>query len=131
MGALHRTVEPFLHLRDACLQARPSVVVAPQRPQLRTTMSPRTLSTDKPTRSSTEWEKRDPATLKDSPSQKSDPCSHTLAYAEEDLFEDGAVDAVYQAKARVLNAAVREVGMGKYQVRCSFTTTRFQGADFE
>ncbi|KAI0729163.1 MFS general substrate transporter [Fomitopsis betulina] len=78
-------------------------------------MSPRTLSTDKPTRSSTEWEKRDPATLKDSPSQKSDPCSHTLAYAEEDLFEDGAVDAVYQAKARVLNAAVREVGMGKYQ----------------
>ena len=32
-----------------------------------------------------------------------------------DLFEDGSVDPVYQAKARVLNAAMHEIGMGKYQ----------------
>lgn len=34
-----------------------------------------------------------------------------------DLFEEGSVDPVYQAKARVLNAAMQEIGMGKYQVR--------------
>ncbi|PIL26123.1 MFS general substrate transporter [Ganoderma sinense ZZ0214-1] len=36
-------------------------------------------------------------------------------YANEDMFEDGSVDPVYQAKARVLNAALQEIGMGKYQ----------------
>ena len=34
-----------------------------------------------------------------------------------DLFEDGSVDPVYQAKTRVLNAAMQEIGMGKYEVR--------------
>ncbi|KAL0579739.1 hypothetical protein V5O48_002233 [Marasmius crinis-equi] len=34
----------------------------------------------------------------------------------EDMFEDGSIDPVYQAKARVLNAAIQEIGMGKYQV---------------
>ena len=38
-------------------------------------------------------------------------------YANEDMFEEGSVDPVYQAKARVLNAALQEIGMGKYQVR--------------
>ncbi|KAI0087699.1 MFS general substrate transporter [Irpex rosettiformis] len=33
----------------------------------------------------------------------------------EDLYEDGTVDPVYQAKARLLNAAIQEIGMGKYQ----------------
>jgi hypothetical protein len=28
-----------------------------------------------------------------------------------------SVDPVYQAKARVLNQALQEIGMGKYQVR--------------
>ena len=36
-----------------------------------------------------------------------------------DLFEEGSVDPVYQAKARVLNAAIQDMGMGKYQVRPS------------
>ncbi|KAI1790843.1 MFS general substrate transporter [Ganoderma leucocontextum] len=36
-------------------------------------------------------------------------------YANEDMFEEGSVDPVYQAKARVLNAALQEIGMGKYQ----------------
>ena len=33
-----------------------------------------------------------------------------------DLFED-SIDPVYQAKARILNHAIQEIGMGKYQVR--------------
>ncbi|KAH9916407.1 MFS general substrate transporter [Epithele typhae] len=32
-----------------------------------------------------------------------------------DLFETGTVDPVYQAKARILNATMQEMGMGKYQ----------------
>ena len=36
-----------------------------------------------------------------------------------DLFEDGSVDPVYQAKARLINSALQEMGMGKYQVRVS------------
>ena len=30
--------------------------------------------------------------------------------------EDSGVDPVYQAKARILNDALQEIGMGKYQV---------------
>ena len=36
---------------------------------------------------------------------------------KEDLYDEGSVDPVYQAKARVLNQALQEIGMGKYQVR--------------
>lgn len=36
--------------------------------------------------------------------------------ALEDMYEDGTVDPVYQAKARVLNNAIQEIGMGKYQI---------------
>ena len=42
----------------------------------------------------------------------------------EELFEDGAVDPVYRAKAHVLNAAIAEIGMGRYQVRSGFTANR-------
>lgn len=35
----------------------------------------------------------------------------------EDIYDEGLVDPVYQAKARVLNRALQEIGMGKYQVR--------------
>ncbi|CDO68083.1 hypothetical protein BN946_scf184788.g14 [Trametes cinnabarina] len=41
--------------------------------------------------------------------------SRVDAVASADLFEDGTVDPIYQAKARVLNAAIQEIGMGKYQ----------------
>ncbi|KAI0350963.1 MFS general substrate transporter [Trametes cingulata] len=41
--------------------------------------------------------------------------SRVTAVKAMDLFEDGTVDPVYQAKARVLNAALQEIGMGKYQ----------------
>ncbi|KAI0053514.1 MFS general substrate transporter [Auriscalpium vulgare] len=34
---------------------------------------------------------------------------------KEDLYDAGSVDPVYQAKARVMNRAIQEIGMGKYQ----------------
>jgi hypothetical protein len=36
---------------------------------------------------------------------------------KEDLHDEGSVDPVYQAKARLLNYALQEIGMGRYQVR--------------
>ncbi|KAI0291552.1 MFS general substrate transporter [Russula brevipes] len=35
--------------------------------------------------------------------------------AKQDLHDEGSVDPVYQAKAHVLNQALQEIGMGKYQ----------------
>ena len=32
----------------------------------------------------------------------------------EDIYDEGSVDPVYQAKARVFNQALQEMGMGKY-----------------
>lgn len=40
-----------------------------------------------------------------------------LQKANNDLYEDGTIDPIYQAKARLLNAAIQEIGMGRYQVR--------------
>ena len=40
----------------------------------------------------------------------------SIQKANNDIYEDGTIDPVYQAKARVLNAALQEIGMGKYQV---------------
>ncbi|KAL8946380.1 MAG: hypothetical protein Q9183_007916 [Haloplaca sp. 2 TL-2023] len=31
------------------------------------------------------------------------------------VLEEGSVDPVYQAKARALNDAIQQIGMGKYQ----------------
>jgi len=38
--------------------------------------------------------------------------------AKSDLYDDseGSVDPIYQAKSRILNQAIQEIGMGKYQV---------------
>lgn len=44
------------------------------------------------------------------------PDSQPAILATEDLLDEGFVDPVYQAKARVLNRALQEIGMGKYQV---------------
>ena len=43
-----------------------------------------------------------------------------------DLFDEGSVDPVYQAKARILNAAIQDMGMGKYQVRPLLVENRTQ-----
>jgi hypothetical protein len=44
------------------------------------------------------------------------PAKPQVSYADNDLYEDGTVDPVYQAKARLLNTAMQEIGMGRYQV---------------
>ena len=48
-----------------------------------------------------------------------EPSSPSVILAKEDLHDEGSVDPVYQAKARMLNQALQEIGMGKYQVRIS------------
>ena len=40
----------------------------------------------------------------------------------EDVLPDGSVDPVYQAKAELLNEAIQQIGMGKYQVGLYFYT---------
>ncbi|KAI9454271.1 MFS general substrate transporter [Russula earlei] len=47
--------------------------------------------------------------------QHADPPSRPTILAKGDLHDEGSVDPVYQAKARVLNQALQEIGMGKYQ----------------
>jgi len=44
----------------------------------------------------------------------------------EDIYDEGSVDPVYQAKARVLNRALQEIGMGKYQVRILMPAFRLE-----
>jgi len=34
------------------------------------------------------------------------------------LYEDGILDPIYQEKTKILNRAIQEIGMGRYQVRC-------------
>ena len=46
-----------------------------------------------------------------------DVAKRTHVVALQGLYEDGAIDAVYQRKAQILNQAIQEIGMGKYQVR--------------
>jgi hypothetical protein len=36
-----------------------------------------------------------------------------------DLLDEDAVDGVYRAKMHVVNDAMQQIGMGRYQVRCS------------
>ncbi|KAK0477596.1 MFS general substrate transporter [Armillaria novae-zelandiae] len=43
------------------------------------------------------------------------PSTHDTDIALDDMYNDESVDAVYQAKSRVLNKAIQEIGMGKYQ----------------
>jgi hypothetical protein len=44
------------------------------------------------------------------------PGTQSAILEKQDLHDEGSVDPVYQAKARVLNRALQEIGMGKYQV---------------
>jgi len=43
--------------------------------------------------------------------------SSQTVVALDDMYDaDGTVDVVYQAKARILNDAIQEIGMGRYQI---------------
>ncbi|KAI5887604.1 MFS general substrate transporter [Schizophyllum commune H4-8] len=44
-----------------------------------------------------------------------DVAKRTHVVALQGLYEDGAIDAVYKKKAQILNQAIQEIGMGKYQ----------------
>jgi hypothetical protein len=49
--------------------------------------------------------------------EKKRAASVTAIQAEtENIYTDDALDPIYQAKARILNDALQEIGMGKYQV---------------
>ncbi|KAG8736829.1 hypothetical protein FRC10_008820, partial [Ceratobasidium sp. 414] len=39
----------------------------------------------------------------------------SISAARNDILPEGSVDPVYQARAELLNAAIQEIGMGKYQ----------------
>ncbi|THH15873.1 hypothetical protein EW146_g4677 [Bondarzewia mesenterica] len=56
------------------------------------------------------------STLKESRSDETVAAITTENLKVVDLYDEGTVDPVYQAKARVLNQALQEIGMGKYQV---------------
>ena len=49
-----------------------------------------------------------------SSSKRGDEESVTVEALEEDVFSGDAIDPVYLAKAHVLNRALQEIGMGKY-----------------
>ncbi|KAF9805967.1 hypothetical protein IEO21_08879 [Rhodonia placenta] len=68
------------------------------------------MSSNAVSRSSQEWEK-DAKDIRDAAPAF---LEYTKA-SEDDLFEQGSVDPIYEAKARLLNHAVREIGMGRYQ----------------
>lgn len=44
------------------------------------------------------------------------------ASSVENLYKEGVLDPVYHAKTLVLNRALQEIGMGKYQVFINFTS---------
>ncbi|KAJ7126619.1 MFS general substrate transporter [Mycena crocata] len=44
-----------------------------------------------------------------------DPVYHAPAKKLDDLYDDTTVDPVYHAKTRVLNTAIQDIGMGRYQ----------------
>lgn len=50
----------------------------------------------------------------DNDSHSDHKAAHGLGLTE-NIFTDDAVDPIYQAKATILNDALQEIGMGKYQ----------------
>ncbi|KAF7798232.1 hypothetical protein EIP86_009449 [Pleurotus ostreatoroseus] len=59
---------------------------------------------------------RDPSDMvKDNDGQSDQLQDVYVQDASNDIYEEGSVDPVYQAKARLLNAAIQEIGMGRYQ----------------
>lgn len=55
--------------------------------------------------------------LDDKDGKESAASTYVVPYlGRKDMYDDGSIDPVYQAKARVLNNAIQEIGMGRYQV---------------
>lgn len=53
---------------------------------------------------------------------------NALQEAPNGVLGEGAVDPVYEAKARVLNKAIQEIGMGRYQWQVSGVEARLYGS---
>lgn len=53
---------------------------------------------------------------------------NALQEAPDGVLGEGAVDPVYEAKARVLNKAIQEIGMGRYQWQVSGVEARLCGS---
>jgi hypothetical protein len=51
--------------------------------------------------------------------------SYGLQAETRDIFTEDSLDPVYQVKARILNDALQEIGMGKYQVSDSYWRRSF------
>jgi hypothetical protein len=45
--------------------------------------------------------------------------THSIHEAPVGVLEEGSLDPVYEAKAKVLNKAIQDIGMGKYQWQVS------------
>jgi hypothetical protein len=45
---------------------------------------------------------------------------HVLQAKTQDVYDESVLDPVYQAKARILNDALQDIGMGKYQASSCF-----------
>ena len=45
---------------------------------------------------------------------------HVFQAETQDVYGEPSLDPVYQAKARILNDALQDIGMGKYQVSPCF-----------
>jgi hypothetical protein len=41
------------------------------------------------------------------------------------VLEDGSLDPVYEAKAKMLNKAIQDIGMGRYQCQVSDSSLRY------
>ena len=52
--------------------------------------------------------------------RKSSVGQHVLQAETQDVYDEPAPDPVYQAKARILNDALQDIGMGKYQASPCF-----------
>lgn len=52
--------------------------------------------------------------------------SSLKAHEDNDIYSDesAGLDRVYHVKARLLNTAIQEIGMGKYQVRPPLSSTQ-------
>jgi len=78
--------------------------------------------------------KGEKGTMSDSPVKMDEshgykePSAQTVARDGEvpvSVLEDGSLDPVYEAKAKMLNKAMQDIGMGKYQWQVSTQSSTF------
>jgi hypothetical protein len=62
----------------------------------------------------------DPTKLQDEERKTSSPVEiASIDQAPAAVLEEGSLDPVYEAKAKVLNKAIQDIGMGRYQWQVS------------